>query len=112
MRGYLTSNIDNMEEIMNRIKEYKIGNIVEKVTSKTAKTYGRTRPKQIALMDFGFKHNIVNSLLKRDVGVTVYPANTSAEMILATRPDGIMLSNGPRRSWKLQNSNWNNKKAI
>ena len=49
-------------------------------------------------MDFGFKHNIVNSLLKRDVGVTVYPANTSAEMILATRPDGIMLSNGPRRS--------------
>jgi carbamoylphosphate synthase small subunit len=33
-------------------------------------------------------------------------------MILATRPDGIMLSNGPRRSWKLQSSNRNNKKII
>lgn len=95
MRGYLTSNIDNMEEIMKKIKEYEIGNVVQKVTSKGAKSYGRTKPKQIALLDFGFKHNIVNSLLRRDVGVTVYPADTSAEMILATRPDGIMLSNGP-----------------
>lgn len=95
MRGYLTSNINNMEEIMKKIKEYKIENIVKKVTSKTIKSYGRTKPKQVALLDFGFKHNIVNSLLRRDVGVTVYPADTSAEMILATRPDGIMLSNGP-----------------
>lgn len=95
MRGYLTSNIDNMEEIMKKIKEYEIGNVVQKVTSKAIKSYGRTKAKQIALLDFGFKHNIVNSLLRRDVGVTVYPADTSAEMILATRPDGIMLSNGP-----------------
>lgn len=46
-------------------------------------------------MDYGFKHNIVNSLLKRGAEVTVFPANTPAEKVIALKPDGIMLSNGP-----------------
>ena len=75
--------------------KYKIGNIVEEVSRKKAVSYGSTKAKQIALIDYGAKDNIVNSLLKRGVGVTIYPANTKSEMILATRPDGIMLSNGP-----------------
>lgn len=95
MRGYLTSNIDNMDFIMKKIKEYEVGLVVNEVTSKEIKSYGKSKEKQIALMDYGFKHNIVNSLLKRDVGVTVYPANTPAEKVLETSPDGIMLSNGP-----------------
>lgn len=95
MRGYVTSNINNLDEIMEKIKKYEIKNVVEKVTSKSQKSYGRTKAKQIALVDYGFKHNLVNLLLEKDIGVTVYPANTSAEMILATRPDGILLSNGP-----------------
>ena len=39
--------------------------------------------------------NIINSLTKRGCDVTVYPAFTTAEEILADHPDGIMLSNGP-----------------
>ncbi len=50
---------------------------------------------QVALMDFGAKRNIAASLAARGCRVTVYPAWTSAEEILAGRPDGIMLSNGP-----------------
>ena len=46
-------------------------------------------------MDFGVKKNIPASLNKRGCQVTVYPAQTPAEEILAARPDGIMLSNGP-----------------
>lgn len=95
MKGYVTSNISNIEEIIEKIKKYNVGKAVDYVTSKEKVSYGKTRPKQVALVDFGFKHNIVNSLLKRDVGVTVYPANTAPEIILATRPDGIVLSNGP-----------------
>ena len=95
MKGFLTSNVDNIDEILEIINRYKIENIVEEVTTNKVTTYGRTKPKQVALIDFGAKDNIINSLLKRGVGVTVYPANTKAEMILATRPDGIMLSNGP-----------------
>ena len=48
-----------------------------------------------ALLDLGAKGNIARSLAERGCEVTVYPARTSAEEIVADRPDGIMLSNGP-----------------
>ncbi len=50
---------------------------------------------KVALMDFGAKTNIARSLAERGCDVTVYPAHTSAEEIIASNPDGIMLSNGP-----------------
>lgn len=50
---------------------------------------------KVALMDFGAKTNIARSLAERGCDVTVYPAYTSAEEIIASNPDGIMLSNGP-----------------
>ena len=46
-------------------------------------------------MDFGAKANIAHSLAERGCEVTVYPALTGAEEIIASVPDGIMLSNGP-----------------
>lgn len=49
----------------------------------------------VAVMDFGVKQNILNSLAKENMTLTVYPANTKASEILATKPDGIFLSNGP-----------------
>lgn len=50
---------------------------------------------KVALMDFGAKGNIARSLAARGCEVTVYPAWTAAEEIIAAKPDGIMLSNGP-----------------
>lgn len=46
-------------------------------------------------MDFGAKANIADALAQRGCDVTIYPALTKAEEILADCPDGIMLSNGP-----------------
>ncbi len=50
---------------------------------------------RVALLDLGIKRNIARSLNRRGCEVTVYPAFTKAEEIIASRPDGIMLSNGP-----------------
>ena len=50
---------------------------------------------KVALMDFGAKANIAHSLAERGCEVTVYPALTGAEEIIASVPDGIMQSNGP-----------------
>ena len=50
---------------------------------------------KVALLDLGAKDNIAKSLAARGCDVTVYPALTSAEEIIASNPDGIMLSNGP-----------------
>jgi len=45
--------------------------------------------------DFGVKHNILRMLAERGCKLTVVPAKTSAEAVLALNPDGIFLSNGP-----------------
>ena len=51
--------------------------------------------KKVALLDLGTEANIAYSLKSRGCDVTVYPAQTKAEEIIAAAPDGIMLSNGP-----------------
>ncbi len=95
MKGYITSSIENMTEIMQKIKSYEIGQVVRKVSTNQPISYGKGNKKQIVLMDYGFKHNIVNSFLKRNVGVTVCPSTMPVERILELNPDGILLSNGP-----------------
>jgi carbamoyl-phosphate synthase small subunit len=49
----------------------------------------------VAVFDFGIKRNILRKLAQRGCKVTVLPAKTSAEEVLALQPDGVFLSNGP-----------------
>ncbi len=50
---------------------------------------------RIAVMDFGVKHNILRQLASLGCRVTVFPASASAKDVLAGKPDGVILSNGP-----------------
>lgn len=95
MNGMITVNDDyDLDEIIPRLKAYTTGKVVEKVSCREKYVLQGEGPK-VALMDFGAKQNIAESLNKRGCQVTVYPAWTTAEEILADSPDGIMLSNGP-----------------
>lgn len=49
----------------------------------------------VVAYDFGVKRNILRMLVERDCKVTVVPAQTPAEEVLAMKPDGVFLSNGP-----------------
>lgn len=49
----------------------------------------------IVALDFGIKHNILRLLASRGCRITVVPATTSADEVLALQPDGVFLSNGP-----------------
>lgn len=84
----------NMEEILPRIKAYTVGDVVERVTCSQKKVL-EANGRRVALLDLGAKDNIAKSLHDRGCEVTIYPAHTTAEELLAGRPDGIMLSNGP-----------------
>jgi carbamoyl-phosphate synthase small subunit len=55
---------------------------------------GEQRPHVVA-MDFGAKDNIFRSLVQAGARVTIVPAQTSLETILALEPAGVFLSNGP-----------------
>lgn len=95
MNGMITTNENYvLEEAVAKIREYKVVKAVERVTCEKEITY-KADGYRVALMDFGAKENIARSLHKRGCEVTVYPAFTKADEILGSRPDGIMLSNGP-----------------
>ena len=95
MNGMITTNENyDLEEVLPKLKAYTVGDVVSKVTCSEKKVLPG-KGKKVALMDFGAKNNIAKSLNERGCEVTIWPAHTSAEEILATNPDGIMLSNGP-----------------
>ena len=95
MNGMITTNGSfDLEEVKERISAYKVTGVVLKTTTKE-KYVLPGEGKKVALMDFGAKKNIARELNKRGCEVTVYPADTPAEKVLKTNPDGIMLSNGP-----------------
>lgn len=99
-RGVMNAYIcDEVPTDLSEIKNYKIENAVESVTSKDFETYLSTSYEGekyfVVLVDYGAKKNIIRSLCKRGCKVRVVPSTTKAEEILSLCPDGVMLSNGP-----------------
>lgn len=95
MNGMITTHVyTDLSEPISRMKDYCVTGVVKATSCK--ETYVLPGDgKKVALLDLGAKKNIARSLNERGCEVTVYPCTTTAEEILATNPDGIMLSNGP-----------------
>ena len=88
---------DEIPADLTPIETYAVTGVVEAVSCKEPSVHPAEGEEQfrVSLLDYGAKRNIVRELQKRGCTVTVLPASTSAEDILAADPDGIMLSNGP-----------------
>lgn len=88
---------DEIPSDLSFLPEYRIVNAVERVSTKERKVLPAqgAQKYEIALIDYGEKRNIARSLVQRGCRVTILPHNVSAEEVLALRPDGVMLSNGP-----------------
>ena len=54
-----------------------------------------SRKWKVVAYDFGIKENILRHLSSHNAHVTVVPADTTADEVLALKPDGVFLSNGP-----------------
>ena len=95
MNGLITTKeYKDLTPVLEKIHEYKVEGVVNKVSCKEKSVYSEGKY-DVALMDFGAKENIARRLSDRGCKVTIYPAWTKAEEILAAGHDGIMLSNGP-----------------
>lgn len=93
MNGMLTPQMPTAEEIA-ELAGWTMHDHVQRVT--TEKVYGLPGDGfHVAVLDFGIKQNIIESLRRLGCMVTVFPADTGAERLLSHNPDGIMLSNGP-----------------
>ena len=88
---------DEIPADLTPVASYAITGVVEAVSCKEPDRYPAEGEEcfRVSLLDYGAKRNIVRELQKRGCTVTVLPATTSAEDILAVDPDGVMLSNGP-----------------
>ena len=83
MNGMITTDENyDLDTIIPRLKAYTTGKVVEKVTC-SEKTVLEGTGKKVALLDLGAKNNIARSLNQRGCQVTIYPAATTAEEILA-----------------------------
>ena len=88
---------DEVPADLTPIETYAVTGVVEAVSCREASVHpaeGEERFR-VSLLDYGAKRNIVRELQKRGCTVTVLPATTAAEEILAADPNGVMLSNGP-----------------
>jgi carbamoyl-phosphate synthase small subunit len=63
--------------------------------AKAAADSGAKARRRVVAYDFGIKQNILRLLVDHGCEVTVVPARTSASDVLALKPDGVFLSNGP-----------------
>ncbi|MDO4265001.1 MAG: carbamoyl phosphate synthase small subunit [Eubacteriales bacterium] len=98
MRGMIahteTKEALDTDALLEQIRAYHTGDEVARVSRREPERLPRAGLK-VALMDYGVKENIARCLHARGCDVTIWPASTPAEEVLASDPDGIMLSNGP-----------------
>jgi carbamoyl-phosphate synthase small subunit len=111
MRGIISSTKASMKGLKKKLQDYPglVGrDIVKDVSTKkayqwhevvtdifdTQRVAGPTKYEVVAF-DFGIKHNILRLLRSRGCEVRVVPATTSAKQVLACKPHGVFLSNGP-----------------
>lgn len=104
MNGMITTNeAYNLDEILPKLKEYTVTGVVGKVSCAEKEVYqpgdiGSDKvpvERKVAVIDVGTKKNIIRCLLNRNCEVTVYPQDFDAKEVVASKPDGIMITNGP-----------------
>ena len=88
---------DEVPADLKPVETYAVVGVVEAVTCKEPTVHPAVGEEmfKVSLLDYGAKNNIIRELQKRGCTVTVLLATTSAEDILTSDPDGVMLSNGP-----------------
>ena len=94
MKGIIAAENMSQDEIDDLLIAPLKKDVVKEATTPEIYTLENDGPR-VVVWDFGIKKNILRSLHKWGCDLTVVPAGTRAEEIMALRPDGIFLSNGP-----------------
>ena len=100
MRGVVSTEVHDVDELVRRVQDSpdmegaELASEVTTPETHTVPAVGEQRFRVVAI-DFGMKRNQTALLAAAGCHVTVVPASTGAEEVLAHEPDGVFLSNGP-----------------
>jgi carbamoyl-phosphate synthase small subunit len=95
-RDFAAEDLARLAEEARRVTPLSEKDLVTEVSGTSAPPRGgEGGPVKIAVVDYGYKANIVRSLQRRGATVDLFTADVSAERVLAGRPDALVLSNGP-----------------
>lgn len=95
-KGAIVNSLDDVDDLMKRVKDYTIHGAISKVSIKESRTYHAVNSQfTLVAVDFGFPRDMINAFLKRDCSVVVVPFNTKPEEILSYKPDGLIFPDGP-----------------
>ncbi|MDO5601398.1 MAG: carbamoyl phosphate synthase small subunit [Oscillospiraceae bacterium] len=95
MKAKLCLSEPDMEAVARELKAFTLQKAVEAVTAEKAYTACAKGGIRLAVVDFGVSKSLLDALAARGCAVSVYPAFTPAQEILAQKPDGVVLSGGP-----------------
>ncbi len=118
MRGVISTDVSNPDALVQKAKSIRKmdgTDLAKVVSTKTSYSFDASdsrnqsgdpllpadsgaadrRLLHVVAYDFGIKQNILRMLTREGTRVTVVPAQTTADEVLALKPDGVFLSNGP-----------------
>ncbi|WP_300260356.1 carbamoyl phosphate synthase small subunit [Clostridium sp.] len=94
MKGIIVLDNSNLEDVKDKLEAFSNRDAVS-IVSTNEKYEISGEGKNIAIVDFGIKKNIIRNFVKKGCNVTVFPYDFKAEDVLETNPDLVFLSNGP-----------------
>ncbi len=86
-----------LKELEERKKKMKMDFIGKISTKKIVQIKGKASARKIAILDIGITNSILKQLKDLGCNITLLPYNTSADKILASNLDGLIISNGPEK---------------
>lgn len=98
MKAVLATGSYDIEELLDQIKkmpDLSAERLVDEVTPDEPYLFADGDGPRVTVIDFGVKANVLRSIDDRGCRVYVVPARFNSEQIMATQPDGVILSNGP-----------------
>lgn len=98
MLGIVSTKSSSKDELLKKLKDHKRTkqNFIKEISVKKAvEIKGKSSGANIAVLDLGMLHSFTKELTTLGCNVTLLPYNTSSKDILAMKPDGLIISNGP-----------------
>jgi carbamoyl-phosphate synthase small subunit len=91
-----TPDIDELKKEVKNVEDPNLRNLASEVSTKEVKKFLPLKPRgKVVVIDLGVKNNILRNLIERNLEVICVPYDYSYEKIMAFKPDGVFISNGP-----------------